>query len=410
MSSSTAPGSRRRASSSVVGGLLVAASCSAMSATLSEEPYGATSDGQAVTRYTLRNTHGLTISFLSYGGIICEVLAPDRHGRKANIALGFGSLADYQKFNGDIHFGALIGRYANRIAAGHFTLDGHTYTLPVNDPPNTLHGGPASFDSKVWSATPVRSEHGAGVELTYVSPDGENGFPGTLTTHVTYTLSDDNVFHIDYRATTDKPTVVNLTNHTYFNLAGEGSGTVEQQTIQIAASRYTPTDATSIPTGEIASVEGTPLDLRTEMAIGERLRSSFQQMVYARGFDHNWVLDKPPGAERSVPQFAARATDPASGRVLEVYTTQPGLQFYTGNSLLGKAVGTSGKVYRQSDGFALEAEHFPDSPNQPSFPTTVLRPGDTLHEVTEWRFTTLGSSASTRAHTHHAREKADRVR
>ncbi len=366
--------------------LLLATSYSAMAASLSQEPYGSTADGQAVTRYTLRNTHGVTVSFLSYGGIICELRVPDRNGHADDIVLGFSKLADYEKLNQDIHFGALIGRYANRIAAGRFTLEGNSYTLPVNDPPNTLHSGPGSFDTKVWTVAPVKIEQGAGAQLTYVSQDGENGFPGTLTTHVTYTLTDDNIFHIDYRATTDKPTVVNLTNHSYFNLAGEGSGSIEQQTIQIAGSRYTPTNATSIPTGELASVEGTPLDLRKPTVIGARLRSSFRQMIYARGFDHNWVLDKDANADPSIPQFAARAMDPASGRVLEVYTTQPGLQFYTGNSLLGNAVGPSGRAYRQSDGFALEAEHFPDSPNQPAFPSTVLRPGETLHEQTEWHF------------------------
>ncbi|WP_345814153.1 aldose epimerase family protein [Paraburkholderia sp. PREW-6R] len=390
MSSSVAPVSRSRLlrPPRLVGALLLAASCSTLAATLSQQPYGTTADGEAVTRYTLRNARGLTISFLSYGGIICEIFAPDRDGHTANIALGFSNLADYEKYNGDIHFGALIGRYANRIAGGRFTLDGNRYSLPVNDPPNTLHSGPRSFDTKVWTVKPVQTERGAGAELTYVSPDGENGFPGRLTTHVTYTLTDDNVFRIDYRATTDKPTVVNLTNHTYFNLAGEGSGTIERQTIQIAAARYTPTDATSIPTGELASVMGTPLDLRRQTVIGEHLRSPFQQMLYARGFDHNWVLDKQAGADRSAPQFAARAIDPASGRVLELYTTQPGLQLYTGNSLLGNVVGSSGKTYRQSDGFALEAEHFPDSPNQPSFPSTVLRPDQTFHEVTEWHFST----------------------
>lgn len=407
MSSRVAPTFYRPSAQRLAGAILLAASCSSMAASLTQQPYGVTSGGETVTRYTLRNAQGVSVSFVSYGAVICEVRTPDRNGHTANIALGYGNLADYEKLNGDTHFGALIGRYANRIAGGRFTLDGHTYSLPINDPPNTLHSGPKSFDSKLWTVTPVKTAHGAGAELTYVSPAGENGFPGTLSAHVTYTLSDDDVFRIEYRATTDAPTVVNLTNHTYFNLAGEGSGSVERQTIEIAASRYTPTDAHSIPTGELASVAGTPLDLRAPTPIGERLRSSFQQMLYARGFDHNWVLDKSGNSaqagastastassdvERSgapSPQFAARATDPASGRVLDLYTTQPGLQFYTGNSLTGNAPGTSGKTYRQTDGFALEAEHFPDSPNQPTFPSTTLRPGDTYHEVTEWHFGTL---------------------
>ncbi|WP_084534187.1 aldose epimerase family protein [Paraburkholderia dilworthii] len=382
---------------------LFAASCPSFAGSLTQAPYGVTADGHTVTRYTLTNAHGMTVSFLSYGGIISEIRTPDRHGRMANIVLGFRSLADYEKFNGNIHFGALIGRYANRIAGGRFVLDGHTWTLPTNDPPNTLHGGPSSFDAKVWTVKPVNSSNGASAELSYVSPDGENGFPGTLSTHVTYTLTDDDVFHIDYRASTDKPTVVNLTNHSYFNLAGEGSGSIERQTIQIAASRYTPTDSTSIPTGELASVAGTPMDLRKPTVIGERLRSSFNQLVYAHGFDQNWVLDEQANAENAAeksinksanttPRFAARAADPASGRVLELYTTQPGLQFYTANGLNGSVVGTSGTTYRQGDAFALEAEHFPDSPNQPSFPSTVLRPGETLHQITEWRFRTLAGA------------------
>jgi aldose 1-epimerase len=376
----------------LVGAALFAVPCLSLAGSLTQAPYGVTVDGHAVSRYTMTNAHGLTVSFLSYGGIINQLRTPDRRGRMANIVLGFGSLADYEKFNGNIHFGALIGRYANRISAGRFKLDGQTWMLPINDPPNTLHGGPSSFDSKVWTVKPVDSRDGVSAELSYVSPDGENGFPGTLTTRVTYTLTDDDVFRIDYRATTDKPTVVNLTNHSYFNLAGEGSGSIERQTIRILASRYTPTDATSIPTGELASVEGTPMDLRKPTVIGERLRSSFVQLVYAHGFDQNWVLDKPANAEspadKPTPRLAACATDPASGRMLELYTTQPGLQFYTANGLNGSVVGTSGQTYRQGDAFALEAEHFPDSPNQPTFPSTVLRPGDTFHEITEWHFRT----------------------
>ncbi|ALK32499.1 aldose epimerase family protein [Burkholderia plantarii] len=355
----------------------------AWSATMTEAPYGTTRDGKPVTEYTLKNAHGTTVRLINYGGCITAIEVPDRHGKFANIVLGFASLKDYETYNGDIHFGALIGRYANRIAGGKFTLDGKTYQLPVNNAPNTLHGGPDSFDSKVWSAKPASGKDGAGVELTYVSPDGENGFPGTLTARVTYLLTDDNALHIRYEATTDKDTVVNLTNHTYFNLAGEGSGSVEQQEIRIAASRYTPTDRTSIPTGELAPVEGTPLDLRQFTPIGRYLRSNFEQMVYARGYDHNWVLDH--GGQR-VPAFAASVRDPHGGRVLSVDTTQPGLQFYSANSLDGSAVGASGHAYRQTDAFALEAEHFPDSPNHPAFPTTVLKPGDTLREETVLRF------------------------
>ncbi|MEK6313307.1 MAG: aldose epimerase family protein [Burkholderia gladioli] len=366
---------------------LLAASL-APAATLSQAPYGTTKDGKPVTEYTLKNARGTTVKLINYGGVITAIEVPDRHGKSANIVLGFASLKDYEAYNGNIHFGALIGRYANRIAGGQFKLDGQTYKLPINNAPNTLHGGPDSFDSKVWSAKPLDGgKDGAGVELSYVSPDGENGFPGTLTVHVTYRLTDDNALHIVYEASTDKDTVVNLTNHTYFNLAGEGSGSVEDQEIRIAASRYTPTDRTSIPTGELASVEGTPLDLRKPTPIGKHLRSDFEQMVYARGYDHNWVLD---AGGPSTPAFAASVSDPRSGRVLTVDTTQPGLQFYSANSLDGSAVGASGHAYRQTDAFALEAEHFPDSPNHPAFPTTELKPGQTLHEETVLRFSVAG--------------------
>ncbi len=353
------------------------------SVALTQAPYGTTKSGQAVTQYTLSNAHGVTLKVINYGAIVTELDAPDRHGQSADIVLGFGSLADYETYNGDIHFGATIGRYANRIANGRFRLDGREWTLPVNDEQNTLHGGPNSFDTKLWKVTQSSSgEQHASVTLRYVSPDGENGFPGTLTVDVTYTLGNDDTVRIDYRAQTDKNTVVNLTNHSYFNLAGEGSGGVEHQMIQIAAQRYTPTDSTSIPTGDISPVQGTPLDLRELTPIGAQSRSSFEQMRIARGYDQNWVLDN---GNRAQPGFAARAYDPASGRVLDVYTTQPGLQFYTSNSLNGGAVGRSGVSYRQTDAFALEAQHFPDSPNHPAFPTTGLKAGETLHETTIWK-------------------------
>jgi aldose 1-epimerase len=366
---------------------LVATACAAGAhgATVASSPYGTTEQGQAVVQYTLSSTHGVTMNCITYGGIVTRLDVPDRKGRLADIVLGFGSLNDYVRYNAKIHFGSLIGRYANRIADGRFTLEGHEYRLPVNEPPNTLHGGPHGFDEKVWSVVRTfQGASGAGVQLRYVSPDGENGFPGTLTVDVTYTLTDDNEVHIDYRAKTDKPTVLNLSNHAYFNLAGEGSGSVEQQLIMIAASSYTPTRGDSIPTGEIASVEGTPLDLRALTPIGAGLRSSFRQLRYARGYDQNWKLDK-TGQRDGEPAFAARAYDPASGRVLDVYTTQPGIQFYTGNGLDGGVIGKSGSAYRQGDGFALETQHFPDSPNHPAFPSTELKPGDEYHEATVWK-------------------------
>ncbi|MDR5740422.1 aldose epimerase family protein [Caballeronia sp. LZ016] len=359
---------------------------STRAATISAAPFGATQQGQPVVQYTLANSRGMSMNCMTYGGIVTRIDVPDRRGRRADVVLGFSSVADYERYNGNIHFGSVIGRYANRIAQGRFTIDGRTYQLPVNDPPNTLHGGPHGFDEKVWTVVRTfQNNTVAGVQLRYVSPDNENGFPGTLTVDVTYALTDDNELRIDYRAKTDKPTVVNLTNHSYFNLAGEGSGSVENQLIMIAASTYTPTHADSIPTGEIASVEGTPLDLRALTPIGARLRSSFPQLCHARGYDQNFKLDK-PGQREGEPAFAARAYDPASGRVLDVYTTQPGLQFYTANGLDGSVIGVSGNAYRQTDGFALEAEHFPDSPNRPSFPSTELRPGDEYHEITVWKF------------------------
>lgn len=350
---------------------------------VTQSDFGATRAGDAVREYAFKNRYGVTLKVITYGGIVTELNVPDRHGRIADIVLGFSSLGDYERYNGNIHFGALIGRYANRIAKGRFTLGDTTYRLPINDAPNTLHGGPDGFDAKVW--TPVRTIQEpteAGVQLRYVSPDGENGFPGTLTVDVTYTLTDNDEIRIDYQATTDKDTVVNLTNHSYFNLAGDKSGSVEQQMIQIAASNYTPTDKHSIPTGEIAPVTGTPMDLRGLAPIGAHLRDGFDQLVWAHGYDQNWVLDE---GGHDAPAFAARAYDPASGRTLDLYTTQPGLQFYTANGLNGGVVGRGGFAYRQTDAFALEAEHFPDSPNHPSFPTTELKAGQTLHEVTIWK-------------------------
>ena len=359
------------------------ANASAAEVSVSRADYGTTKAGSAVSQYTLHNARGVTLKIITYGGIVTALDVPDRHGKPADIVLGFDTLHDYETYNGNIHFGALIGRYANRIAGGRFSLDGRTWQLPINDGPNTLHSGPNSFDTKLWTVTGTHGDgKSAGVTLRYVSPDGENGFPGTLTVDVTYTLTSDNTIRIDYRATTDKDTVVNLTNHSYFNLAGEASGNVERQRIQIDASRFTPTDKTSIPTGQLASVEGTPLDLRRPTPIGAHLRAADPQLLIAHGYDQNWVLDQ--GGQRA-PAFAARADDPASGRFLELYTTQPGLQFYTANSLDGSVAGKGGTVYRQTDAFALEAEHFPDSPNHPSFPTTELKPGETLHEVTLWK-------------------------
>lgn len=351
--------------------------------TISKQPFGQV-NGVDVDRYTLANANGMQVRILTYGGIIQSIMAPDRLGRSADVVLGFPTLADYVAHNspaagGGVYFGALVGRYANRIAKGTFTLDGVTYHVPVNNNGNSLHGGINGFDQKVWSATEVPGNGTVGLQLSVVSPDGDQGYPGTLTTTVTYTLDNLNQLRIDYQATTDKPTVLNLTNHTYWNLAGESSGTVYGQQLQINANRYTPTDATQIPTGQLASVQGTPFDFRTSHAIGDQVTDNNPQLLIAQGYDHNYVLNRPDSTSLVE---AAKANDPVSGRTLTILTTQPGLQFYSGNFLTGTLVGTGGHIYRQSAGFALETQHFPDSPNEPSFPTTVLNPGQTFRQTT----------------------------
>jgi aldose 1-epimerase len=306
---------------------------------------------------------------------------PDRDGRPANVVLGFDRLQGYLD-HPDPYFGALIGRYGNRIAEGSFTLDGAEHRLPVNNGANSLHGGETGFDRRLWTATPFDS----GLELRLVSPDGDQGYPGTLNVTVRYTLTVENALRIDYLATTDAPTVVNLTNHSYFNLAGEGTGDVYDHLLQLDASQFTPVDAGLIPTGEIAPVAGTPLDFREPVAVGERIRAGHAQLEHAGGYDHNWVLDRPAeGLTR-----AARVSEPTTGRVLTVHTTEPGVQFYSGNFLDGTMRGTGGRLYRQGDGLALETQHFPDSPNQPAFPSTVLRPGETYRSTTVYEFTAGG--------------------
>ncbi|MBM2615897.1 galactose mutarotase [Actinoplanes sp. LDG1-06] len=349
---------------------------------ITKEPFGSVG-GKAVDRYTLTNGK-FRVRILTYGGIIQTVETPDRHGKLANVTLGFKNLDGYVTSKNPAYFGALIGRYGNRIAKGKFTLDGTTYQLAINNDPNSLHGGNVGFDKRVWSATPVTGGGAVGLRLTYVSPNGEENYPGTLRTTVTYTITGDRGIRIDYHATTDKATVVNLTNHAYWNLGGEGTGTIDDHKLQLKASRYTPVDATLIPTGKLDPVAGTPMDFRKPTAIGARNRSAFQQIVYGRGYDHNWVLDR-RGSGLAV---AARVSDPASGRTLTIRTTEPGIQFYGGNFLDGTLYGTGGNSYRQGDGLALETQHFPDSPNHANFPTTVLRPGQVLRSTTIYQFGT----------------------
>ena len=355
----------------------------AKAATLDQAAFGTTEDGKPVDRYSMTNDHGMRVRFLSYGGIISSILAPDRNGRLDDVVLGFPTWQATEA--GKTYFGALIGRYANRIANGRFTLEGQSYTLAQNNGTNTLHGGTTGFDKQVWTVAPATASDGVAATLSLTSPDGQENFPGTLTLHVTYTLTNSNELRIDYHATTDKPTVVNFTNHSYFNLAGNGSGSVEGQSLLVNADRYTPVNANLIPTGELAPVAGTPLDFRQLTPIGARLRSGFQQLLLAHGYDHNFVLNKPSPDTLS---FAARAYDPKSGRVLDCFTTEPGVQVYTSNFLDGSVVGSSGTTYRQTEAFTFETQHFPDSPNQPSFPTTELKPGAEFHSTTIFRFAT----------------------
>jgi aldose 1-epimerase len=351
-------------------------------ATITRQAWGRTTAGVAVDRYTL-SANGMRVRILTYGGILQSIETPDRRGRSANVTLGFDNLRDYETKSP--YFGCITGRYANRIAKGQFTLDGVQYRLPINNDPNSLHGGTVGFDKHVWQATPMTTNDGVALRLRFTSPDGDQGYPGELTATVTYTLTDDRAIRMDYLATTSKPTVVNLTNHAYFNLAGEGSGTIDGHQLTLNASRYTPVDSTLIPTGAIDPVAGTPMDFRRATAIGARNRDGFPQLVIGRGYDHNWALDRRDDTYTRL-ELAARATDPGSGRQLTVLTTEPGIQFYGGNFLDGTLVGTSGRMYRQGDGFALETQHYPDSPNHANFPSTVLRPGQTYRTTTVYQF------------------------
>ena len=343
---------------------------------ITQMPFGKTEDGTAVELYTLKSD-GLKASITTYGGRVVTLMVPDRTGKPGDIVLGFDSLAGYLKENP--YFGALIGRYGNRIAHGKFTLEGKAYKLPINNGENSLHGGVHGFDRKVWKA----KVEGESLVLTYVSKDGEEGYPGTLTATVKYSLTASEL-RIDYSATTDKPTVLNLTNHSYFNLAGQGEGDVLRHEVTIVAEKFTPVDKGLIPTGELKSVAGTPFDFRTPHKIGERIGAADEQLKFGLGYDHNWVLTGATSALR----LAAKVHDAGSGRVLEVMTTQPGIQFYTGNFLDGTLTGKGGKVYKQRYGFCMETQHFPDSPNKPGFPSTELKPGQKFQSTTVFRFST----------------------
>lgn len=328
--------------------------------------------------FTLKNDHGVTVQAITYGGIITSITTPDRNGVTSDIVLGFDSIDGYLKEHP--YFGAIIGRYGNRIAKGRFALDGQTYKLATNNGANHLHGGVRGFDKHVWAGAPLAGKNG--VAFTRTSPDGEEGYPGNLTVRVTYELTDHNQLVAQYKATTDKATPVNLTQHSYFNLAGAGSGDILNQTLMINADRFTPVDGTLIPTGEIADVEGTPFDFRQPTSVGARIAQPHPQLTHGQGYDHNWVLNR----RGEGLQLAAIATDPVSGRTLEITTTEPGIQFYAGNFLDGTLKGKGGHVYQRRAGFCLETQHYPDSPNQPNFPTTVLQPGQEYKTSTVFTF------------------------
>jgi aldose 1-epimerase len=351
-----------------------------MGARVSRAAYGRMPDGVPVDGYTLRNAKGTTMQVITYGAIITLLRTADARGNFNDIVLGFDSLEGY--LHDPPYFGAVVGRYANRIAGGRFTLDGHEYQLPVNNGPNSLHGGTRGFDKVVWRAESFENDSSSGVVLSFTSPDGDMGYPGRLDVRVSYTLTDSNELLVDYYATTDKATPINLSQHSYFNLAGDAARDILGHQLQLAASRYTPVDSTLIPTGELAPVEGSPFDFRTLTPIGARIGESHQQLTFGIGYDHNFVLDR----ESNGLIHAAQVVEPESGRVLDIFTDQPGIQFYSGNFLDGTITGKRGRVYQHRYGFCLETQHFPDSPNHPAFPSTILRPGEPYETRTVFRF------------------------
>jgi aldose 1-epimerase len=349
-------------------------------ATVTVAPFGRTPDGKDVEVYTLTNGRGMQVRAITYGAIILAIRVPDRSGRLEDVTLGYDSLQGY--LTTSPYFGAVVGRYANRIARGRFTLEGRTYQLATNNGPNHLHGGVKGFDKLVWGAESFQRGGTVGVKFGLISPDGDEGYPGTLRVHVTYTLTPRNELVVDYAATTDRPTPVNLSQHSYFNLAGEGDGDILGHVLTINADRFTPVDSTLIPTGELASVAGTPFDFRTPTAIGARIGQADPQLKYGKGYDHNFVLKRSgPGLVHAV-----HVLEPKSGRTLDISTTEPGVQFYSGNFLDGTITGKSGQVYRHRSGLVLETQHFPDSPNHPRFPSTILRPGQEYRSRTVFAF------------------------
>ena len=361
-----------------------------MDAAVSRAPFGRLPDGREVELFTMRNAHGIEVRAMTYGAIITSIRTPDRTGQIADITLGFDSLDGYVA--GSPYFGAIVGRYANRIAGGRFTLDGVTYQLARNNGLNNLHGGVRGFDKVLWTAAPFERDDAVGVTFSYESPDGEEGFPGAVSVRVAYTLTATDELIVDFDASTTKATPLNLSQHTYWNLHGDGRGDILDHVLTLDASAFTPVDSTLIPTGNIASVAGTPFDFRRPTAIGSRINESDAQLRFGRGYDHNWVLDRDRrvgGVEALV--HAARLEDPSSGRVLDVSTTEPGIQFYSGNFLDGTITGKAGQTYRLRSGLCLETQHFPDSPNHPNFPPSVLRPSERYHSSSVFKFSRSGS-------------------
>src|SRR5215213_6908339 len=347
---------------------------------IKKQAFGKTADGKAVEIYTLKNSKGTETRIITYGGTVVSLKTPDKNGKFADIVLGYDSIADYEK--NQFYMGSLIGRYGNRIAKGRFSLDGTEYTLAKNNGENHLHGGLKGFDKVVWAARPAVDKNGANLELTYFSRDGEEGYPGNLSVKVVYTLTENNELKIVYSAVTDKNTVVNLTHHSYFNLAGAGRGDILNHRLKINADKFTPTDDGSIPLGELRSVKGTPFDFLTPTTIGARINQTDEQLKFGNGYDHNWDLNK---TDNSL-ALAATVSEPASWRVMVVYTTERGLQFYTGNFLDGAIKGKNGQNYPRRSGFCLEAQNFPDSPNKPNFPSPVLKKGETYSQTTVYKF------------------------